>query len=93
MQVQAGSAIPGEWELSDSLVVPPPEVGIAGASPGLRRAFVATALAETIGGQDGPALDTLLELARTSVSDMPRSDLELSGLIERYRRLLDESSR
>ena len=93
VQVQAGSAIPGEWTVSETLPVPAPKVGVAGASKGLRRAFVATALAEAIGGQGGPSLETLLELARSSVADEPRSDLELSGLIERYRRLLDESSR
>lgn len=89
--VSAKSAIPGDWELSETMSIPTPKQGLKEASVGLRRAWVATSLAEFIGGEDSISLSLLQEMARSSLGERPNSDLELLGLIERFRKLIDEA--
>lgn len=89
---KAGSPVPGEWVLAGtaSLGVSDLRRVFRDATPNLRMAWVAASFAEALNNNSDVDLERLYDMAAKARRDGVTQDVELMGLIDRFKRVVTE---
>ena len=89
---KAGSPIPGEWAVDGTASLGAGDLGrvFRDATPNLRMAWVAAGFAEALNKDSHVDLEQLYRIASEARRDGVTQDVELMGLIDRFKRVATE---